>query len=36
MAHLPAVFGRVATYLGLNRVELADAREHLGGERRLG
>ena len=35
MAHLPAVFGGVAADLGLDRIKLADAREHLGGQRRL-
>ena len=36
LANLSSVFGGLAADLGLDRVERADARQHLGGKRRFG
>src|SRR5579863_8787490 len=35
LPRLPSMVSRVTAYLSLDCIELADARQHLGGERRL-
>src|SRR6185437_11063492 len=35
LARLPSMISRMTAYFSLDRVEITDARQHLGGERRL-